>query len=101
MKLRMLALLRELRVRLRLRGDVGGSLESRDGCRFGLARYDGSPGTDSSVRPARELGARAWAWAGTMGRSLSMLGRPNLVRPTEVEANDRGENSSDRRGSSG
>jgi hypothetical protein len=59
-KLRRLALDRELRVLVcPLLGEVGGSFDSRDGIRLGLMMKDGSPGTASSVSPAREFGARA------------------------------------------
>lgn len=38
---------------------TGGIFSSRDGRRLGVGKKDGSPGTASSVRPAREFGARA------------------------------------------
>ena len=71
--LRMLVLLRELCVRVcRLRLELGGSLDRRAAARLGDVINDGSPGTVSSVKPARELGARASVGDVT---SLSMLVR--------------------------
>lgn len=71
-KLRRL-LLRDPFVRPCMLGELGGSLCSRDGCRFGEGRKGSSPGTMSSVRPDLAFGARARTAPGTCGRSKLYL----------------------------
>jgi hypothetical protein len=94
--LRRLTLLRELLVRVCvLRGGVaGGILDRREVCRLGLETNGSSPGTVSSVKPDRELGALARTGAGASGRSWSMLGRHRPALPA-VKDRARGEYSVD------